>query len=326
TTYYYYKVDKLSDYGSLKVVLYKTSVSSPSYTSSGCSLSTNNMMVLSLSNSTLNVSWSTYSSQSSSQFGGGPGQSQTSSSTEDSYSTKGIKSYNQITISAGTVNIKSYDDAIHANYGETLENGETGVGDVTISGGTVTVYTNDDGIHADRYLNISGGTVTVSYAYEGLEATVINISGGTTTVYSTDDGTNSSQKVSGITVSTNISGGILDITVYGNDVDGIDSNGNYIQTGGTVITRGYGNGGLSTGMDCDGTVSMTGGILVCFGNKPETYSTIKTSSGVKTGSSSSTYSAKTYTIKSSSASVSTTNKYSYSGMYYWSYDGTISVS
>ena len=36
------------------------------------------------------------------------------------YSTKGIKAANEIVINNGTVNIKSYDDAIHANNDTTL--------------------------------------------------------------------------------------------------------------------------------------------------------------------------------------------------------------
>ncbi len=104
-------------------------------------------------------------------------------STEESC--KGIKAVNAISITGGTFDIDSYDDAIHSNY------------TVAITGGTFEIATKDDGVHADYRLTMGtdGGadddyTMNISTSYEGLEGSVIEYLSGTTTLYSTDDGVN----------------------------------------------------------------------------------------------------------------------------------------
>ena len=65
-----------------------------------------------------------------------------SSYTADSASTtsyKGVKAQEEVVISAGNINVSSYDDGLHANSGTVFETGETGVGNITISGGSVTM-------------------------------------------------------------------------------------------------------------------------------------------------------------------------------------------
>ncbi len=105
---------------------------------------------------------------------------------------KGIKAENAVRITAGTVSITSSDDAIHANSGTELENGETSVGEVKIDGGSITIETGDDGIHADGSITINGGFVNIVTSYEGIEAPVITQNGGSVYVYATDDGINAS--------------------------------------------------------------------------------------------------------------------------------------
>jgi len=80
------------------------------------------------------------------------------------YSTKGIKAGNAISISAGTITIKSYDDAIHANSDSTLESGATSTGNVTISGGTGRGLTLRDGCST---VVSNGSTLTISDMGEG---------------------------------------------------------------------------------------------------------------------------------------------------------------
>ena len=186
-------------------------------------------------------------------------------------SAKGLKADNKIEIKAGTVTIAATDDAIHANYGDTFDNGETGVGIINISGGTVGIAAGDDAIHADNSLNISGGEINVTGSYEGLEATHINISGGSTYVYGTDDGVNAAKKINE-TPSVTVSGGFLDITIATGDTDGIDSNGNFTQTGGLIVTRGgYGSAGnMSTGLDVDGNAQISGGTFIAFNGTEKT--------------------------------------------------------
>jgi len=209
-----------------------------------------------------------------------------SSASTTSY--KGVKVQNVLDISAGTINIKSYDDGLHADYGTSFEAGGKGQGTVNISGGSVAmvVYAPEgkitgggrkgpggwggqqsvsgaDAIHADYKLNISGGTVNIDSAYEGLEANVITVSGGSIYVSASDDGVNACKGVTSPQVI--VSGGYLDVTVSASgDVDGIDSNGTYSQTGGVVITRGP-NSEMAGAIDADGSVSISGGTLIILG-------------------------------------------------------------
>ena len=256
-----------------------------------------------------------------------------SSATTDSY--KGVKVENILLISGGTIDIKSYDDGLHANYGTTFEAGGTGLGTITITGGSVnmTVYSpttqtaggrmgpggrpggwsnqqsvsGADAIHADYILNITGGTITIDSSYEGLEANVINIAGGNTTVLAMDDGVNA--KSGPATPQINITGGYLDVTVSSNgDTDGIDSNGTYTQSGGIVITRGP-NSTMSAALDTDGTASITGGTLIVLGSLGER--------GLTKGSGVSTYSLSLHSSGNHSVTIDGTsyafnNSYSYS--------------
>lgn len=260
------------------------------------------------------------------------------SASVDSY--KGVKAENEIIISAGVIDISSYDDGLHANYGTTFETGEKGLGNITISGGSVkmTVYSPEnaagggmtgpgfgggrpggfggghggfgrqtvsgaDAIHADGVLTISGGTVNIDSAYEGLEANVINIEGGVTVVTAVDDGVNATKGASAPAV--NISGGILDVTVSPNgDTDGIDSNGTYTQTGGLVITRGP-NSRMAAALDAEGTIAVTGGTLIVLG-----YSRVSTGGSVKSVSLS-LHSQSSHTVTIGGETYSFENAYSY---------------
>ena len=193
-------------------------------------------------------------------------------------SSKGIKADNQIDIAAGTIGIKATDDAIHANYGDSITSGGVGQGLINITGGNIGIASGDDGIHADNTLTINDGFVTITGATEGLEANHIKINGGSTSIYGSDDGVNASKKINQ-TPSVEITGGFLDVAVSSGDTDGIDSNGTFKMTGGLVITRGGPGGGnrMSTGLDCDSTVSFSGGTIIAFNgmeNKPTITSSV----------------------------------------------------
>lgn len=194
-------------------------------------------------------------------MGGGPGDMGGGNTDKGDHSTKGIKAANEITINAGTVNIKSYDDAIHANRDATLENGATPLGNLTVNGGNVTVYSNDDGLHADGALSITGGTVTVTNSYEGVEGETVSVSGGYLSVYAKDDGINATV-TSGTAVE--ISGGTLYVYCSG---DGIDSNsrtsyqGIVFSDGNTVIIT---TSGGNSAIDSEQGYKYTGGSVVAI--------------------------------------------------------------
>ena len=323
STYYFYQLEKPT--GATSFTLYRfqgsnvTSFSTSVYNAVGDSKAFNNaydtVQIQSISNNKISFgSWSNYSS-------GG------SNSNTAEVSAKGIKAENEIIVNAGTIDVKAYDDAIHANNDGTLENGSTPLGNVSIKGGNLTLYASDDGVHADGQLNISGGTTNVTSSYEGLEGNVINVTGGTTYVYGTDDGVNATKGKS--TPAINISGGFLDVEVPTNgDTDGIDSNGTYTQTGGTVIVKGPGSasgGGMAmaAALDTDGAVKITSGSLICFGAIEQT----PNSSVTKTLCSSNTVTAGSHTISfsSSGTSYSTTLKSSSKGCVVYSSLGTATL-
>ena len=85
---------------------------------------------------------------------------------EDTASTKGIKAGGNLSISGGTFNIDSADDALHSNS------------DISITDGTYEIATGDDGVHADSAVEISGGTINITQSYEGIEGLTVTISGG----------------------------------------------------------------------------------------------------------------------------------------------------
>ncbi len=211
-------------------------------------------------------------------FGGGnrpgmPGDfNESGNSSGQSYSTKGIKAESEINISGFTINICSTDDSIHANSDSgVLETGEDGKGTIVINGGTITISSGDDGMHADKQLDVNDGYINIVTSYEGLEAMTINLNGGKIYVYATDDGINACTGDGKTSPIVNVTGGYIDITTASGDTDGIDSNGNYVQTGGMVLVKGgSSSGNVSGSIDVDGTVTITGGTCVALGGICET--------------------------------------------------------
>ena len=211
--------------------------------------------------------WTNYSTTVSDGFGGpggfpgGPGGFPGGEGNTDKgdHSTKGIKSANEIKILAGNVNVKSYDDALHANNDTTLENGRTATGKVTVSGGNITLYSNDDGIHADGDLTVSGGNLSIINSYEGVEGTTVNILGGNVSVISKDDGINGTT-TSGAAIT--VGGGTLYVYSGG---DGIDSNsrtsyGGIVFSGGKTLI--ISTSGGNSAIDSEAGYSYTGGSVV----------------------------------------------------------------
>ena len=270
STYYYYSYPKMPDYAKQQFFIYSSEAErgqEESYIVKSDYLTPNassDTFALTQSYNGLSYQWTNYTTKvQEGGFGGpgGPGGMGDGNSDKGDHSTKGIKAANEIVISAGTINIKSYDDAIHANNDNALENGASPLGNVTISGGNITVYSNDDGLHADGVLSISGGTVNVTNAYEGAEGTSVNISGGYLSIVSKDDGINATT-TTGTAIS--ISGGEIYIYCTG---DGIDSNsrtanvGIVISGGRTVVIS---NSGMNSALDTENGYTYTAGELVAI--------------------------------------------------------------
>ena len=306
TTYYYYELERPSSYSTFAVYKFSSSAddSLTNYVmkSSGTTVNTNyDTVTLSERNSSISFSgWSTYGASSQGgPGGGGPGGwgGEQGNTDKADASAKGIKAANTIQVSGGDTTIQAHDDGLHANYGDTFDNGSSvvGAGDVLISGGNLTITASDDGVRADRYLRISGGTIKVITSYEALEGNQIYISGGEMDVYSTDDAVNAgnSSNMAGLSPLITVSGGYIFAAVPSSgDVDGFDSNGNYVQTGGTVIVCGPASQ-MAAAMDTDGTVSVSGGTLLLFGASERT---VTTGSGVTTSRLTGSWRNASYTV------------------------------
>lgn len=228
--FYYYTFDTKSSYPYVEVFIYSESQSQgqeTSYVYKTDKMSWNDAydtLVLENRGSSYSYNWSNYQTTNGNRPGeggpGGPGGGMNDGNTEkQDKSTKGIKAGNEIHVSGGTLNINSYDDSLHANSGETLENNETSTGNIILSGGSMTLYSKDDAIHADGTLTVKDSAkIDITNSYEGLEGEFINIMGGDIDIVSSDDGVNATTTSgTGIT----FEGG--DVFVYAGG-DGLDSN------------------------------------------------------------------------------------------------------
>jgi len=178
---------------------------------------------------------------------------------EDTVSTKGLKSYVNLVVAGGNINIDACDDAVHSN--------DT----VSIDGGEMTISTGDDGIHAENELIIDEGIITIETSYEGLEGYTVTINGGTIDLISSDDGINAAQASSESSDGERMgeSQGAV-FTINGGDIlvnasgDGVDANGLIKMTGGSLIVQGPVMGGNGT-FDYDEEFMITGGSILSAG-------------------------------------------------------------
>jgi hypothetical protein len=180
-------------------------------------------------------------------------------------SAKGLKAGVDVTITGGNIRIDSSDDSIHSNDS------------LTIAGGTAYLSSGDDGIHADSTVEINGGDVDIAKSYEGIESATITVNAGNIRLVASDDGLNAVGGNDGSSIDGRpgqnrfdwsgdqhlyVNGGYIAIDALG---DGIDINGPIDMTGGIVLINGptaNNNGALDYG----GTFNITGGLLVAVGS------------------------------------------------------------
>lgn len=278
SSYYYFSFPKMEEYSKMQYFIYSSDMEQgqeEEYLAVTDYLTINDgydTFALEVRNNSLSYNWTNYTTTISDGFGGGRGGwgggpggkggfggMDGGNTDKGDYSTKGIKASNEVIINAGTINIKSYDDAIHASNDTALENGEAPKGNVTINGGVISVYSNDDGLHADGMVTVSNGTVAVSNSYEGMEGSTIEILNGKVTVNAKDDGINGTT-TSGTAVT--IGGGELYIYCSG---DGIDSNSRSSYQG-IVFNGGYtvviSTSGGNSAIDTEQGYQYNGGYVV----------------------------------------------------------------
>ena len=194
---------------------------------------------------------------------GGPGMEGNANKPEES--AKALKAGVDVTVMTGTFNISSADESLHSK------------GSLTINGGTFGIASGDDGLHADASLTVNGGEITISQSYEGIESELITINNGTIHLTSSDDGFNAAGGADSSAVNGRpgqnpfaesgdnhlyINGGYIFVDAGG---DGLDSNGPFDMTGGTVIVNGPTNNGNGP-LDYTGSFNITGGYLLAVGS------------------------------------------------------------
>jgi len=168
-------------------------------------------------------------------------------------SAKGIKGLTSVKIAAGSFTINSADDALHSDN------------EVSLNGGTFTISTGDDAIHADKSILLKADSLNILSSYEGIESGSIDFVSGYMSLVTTDDGFNATM---GTAVENDdgsklkIEGG--NILVNSSDGDGIDSNGSVQMTGGVVIVHGP-KSQPEVGIDVNGSFNISGGILLATG-------------------------------------------------------------
>lgn len=132
-------------------------------------------------------------------------------------------------------------------------------GGLTITGGSYTVTSSANAFHSDGTLSVSGGRIDILSCDEGLEGFDVEILDGDIRISSSDDGINAAGDGDG-THTISIFGGTITVIAGG---DGLDSNGDIVMTGGTVLS--FSTGMADGALDCDGDFSLTGGLLLAAG-------------------------------------------------------------
>lgn len=230
-------------------------------------------------------------------FGGFGGFGGDGNSDKSSISAKGLKAAGTVTVAGGKLTITSADDGIHADDTAVLQGGEAYIrsGDdgvhadriLTLCGGSYEIAQSYEGLEAAQ-ITLSGGQARITASDDGINASNGTTGGmgggmggfggggrpggggmggrsGSQSSGDTSGSGTSDAGASDLTPLLTVSGGYTVVYASG---DGIDSNGNIVMTGGTLLVFGptdNGNGAIDYG---DGNCSMTisGGTLLAVGS------------------------------------------------------------
>jgi len=138
-------------------------------------------------------------------------------------------------------------------------------GAITVNNGIVTLASNDDGLKSEASITINGGTVNLTKSVEGMEAPVITVNNGNVSIVASDDSFNATQGNGGEANDgsyLNIHGG--SIMANSTTGDALDSNGNIVMTGGTIVAYGP-QREPEVGMDYNGSCNISGGLMIVSG-------------------------------------------------------------
>ncbi|MDO9255478.1 MAG: carbohydrate-binding domain-containing protein [Bacteroidales bacterium] len=176
-------------------------------------------------------------------------------------------------------------------------------GAVTINNGAVAISSADDGIKSETSITINNATVSIIKSIEGMEAPFITVNSGNISIVASDDSFNATKGNGGETNDGSclyLFGG--NIVLNSSAGDPLDSNGNIVMTGGTVIVHGP-QSSPEVGMDYNGACNVSGGLLVISGtnsNMTQAPSTTSVQYSVKATTSSSVAAGTLYHIQDAS--------------------------
>jgi len=159
--------------------------------------------------------------------GGGSGISTLVQGYKGDISAKGIKSGSNITVNGGDISINSADAAIRTD------------GSFELNGGNIDITTMDVAVHTAESLTVNAGSVNVVKASCGLKSAGIGIRGGDLTLTST----------------------VNPVYCTRGFPTGYDDGSGLIISGGTTVL----NPLVGTGLNCNGSATITGGTLVIQG-------------------------------------------------------------
>jgi trimeric autotransporter adhesin len=154
-------------------------------------------------------------------------------------------------------------------------------GELVINNGEISISSTDDGLCSASSITINNGKVGINNSVEGIESKYITINGGEVSVAASDDGINATMgTVTGGTESNDgscftMNGGSLMVSTTKGDA--LDSNGNIVMTGGTVIVHGPPSS-PEEAVDFNGTFKTTGGFFIASGIKSNMNKPMSTSS------------------------------------------------
>jgi len=138
-------------------------------------------------------------------------------------------------------------------------------GAVVINNGTITISSADDGIKSASSVTVNGGTLNIEKSTEGIESPLITVNNGNISIAASDDGFNATKGNGGESNDGSylyLKGGNVVVNVTNGD--GLDSNGNIVMSGGTVVVYGPASS-PEVGLDYNGTFNISGGLLVVTG-------------------------------------------------------------
>ncbi|OJV37908.1 MAG: hypothetical protein BGO29_12475 [Bacteroidales bacterium 36-12] len=180
----------------------------------------------------------------------------------------------------------------NANYAESKA--VKGDGAITINNGNITISSADDGIKSNTSVTINKGDISITKAVEGIEAPLITVNDGNIRISCSDDAFNATKGNGGESNDGSylyLKGGYIVLNTTAGD--GLDSNGNIVMSGGTVLVHGP-QSQPEVPIDYNGTFNISGGLLVASGVNSNMTQSTSTTSGQ-------------YTVKATTSSTITAN-------------------